>query len=69
MMLHHPEVVKRAQEEIDRVVGTDRLPTYEDRVNLPYLECIVKEIFRFNPAVPIGEWMFMAGICDEFADG
>lgn len=54
MMARHPEIVKRAQEEIDRVIGTDRLPTYEDRPNLPYLECIMKEVFRFNPAVPIG---------------
>ena len=54
-MTCHPEVVKRAQDEIDRVVGTERLPTYEDRENLPYIECIVKEIFRFNPAVPIGK--------------
>ncbi|KAL5498334.1 hypothetical protein ACEPAH_2476 [Sanghuangporus vaninii] len=54
MMARHPEIVRRAQEEIDRVVGSDRLPTYEDRPKLPYVECIVKEIFRFNPAVPIG---------------
>ncbi|EJD04755.1 cytochrome P450 [Fomitiporia mediterranea MF3/22] len=54
MMTLHPEIVKRAQEEIDRVIGSDRLPTYEDRPSLPYIEAIMKEIFRFNPAVPIG---------------
>ncbi|THH01886.1 hypothetical protein EW145_g6841 [Phellinidium pouzarii] len=54
MMTRCPEVVKRAQEEIDRVVGSDRLPTIEDRPQLPYMECIMKEVFRFNPAVPIG---------------
>ncbi|THH08829.1 hypothetical protein EW145_g2435 [Phellinidium pouzarii] len=53
LMTLSPEVVRRAQEEIDLVVGLDRLPTIEDRPNLPYLECIVKEVFRFNPAVPI----------------
>ncbi|KAI5122653.1 hypothetical protein M0805_007915 [Coniferiporia weirii] len=54
MMTRCPEIVKRAQEEIDRVIGSDRLPTIQDRPDLPYLECIMKEVFRFNPAVPIG---------------
>ena len=49
MMACHPEVVKRAQEEIDRVIGTDRLPTHDDRPNLPYIECILKEVYRYVP--------------------
>ena len=35
-MVQHPEVLQRAQAEIDRLVGPDRLPTFEDRGNLPY---------------------------------
>ncbi|KAL5525100.1 hypothetical protein ACEPAF_8969 [Sanghuangporus sanghuang] len=54
MMACHPEVVKRAQAEIDQVIGTDRLPTHDDRPNLPYLECILKEIYRTNPPLPMG---------------
>ncbi|KAH8114956.1 cytochrome P450 [Phellopilus nigrolimitatus] len=54
MMVRHPEVVKKAQAEIDRVVGADRLPTYDDRPNLPYVECILKEAFRINPPLPLG---------------
>ncbi|KAH8114929.1 cytochrome P450 [Phellopilus nigrolimitatus] len=54
MMTLYPDIVKCAQEEIDRVVGSDRLPTIEDRPNLPYIDCIMKEVYRFNPAVPIG---------------
>ena len=48
MMARHPEVVAKAQEEIDRVVGRDRLPSPEDRNNLPYLECIIKEVYRYG---------------------
>ena len=35
-MMDHPEVIEKAQQEIDAVVGTDRLPTFEDRASLPY---------------------------------
>ncbi|RAL12933.1 cytochrome P450 monooxygenase fmaG [Aspergillus homomorphus CBS 101889] len=49
-----PEVQKKAQEEIDRVVGTSRLPGFADRENLPYVEAVVKEAFRWHPVVPMG---------------
>ena len=49
-----PEVQQRAQEEIDRVVGGDRLPTFDDRENLPYVDGIVKEAWRWNPVGPMG---------------
>ncbi|KAF5358663.1 hypothetical protein D9758_007688 [Tetrapyrgos nigripes] len=54
MMCLHPEIQKRAHEEMDRVVGRGRLPTFEDRENLPYLESLVKEVMRFHPSVPDG---------------
>jgi cytochrome P450 len=47
-MLHAPEVQKKALEEITRVVGTDRLPTLEDRPHLPYITAIVKETYRWE---------------------
>ncbi|KAL8952254.1 MAG: hypothetical protein Q9222_001818 [Ikaeria aurantiellina] len=49
-----PEVVQKAQEEINRVVGTDRLPTFEDQKSLPYVDGIVKESWRWNPVGPMG---------------
>lgn len=52
-MTLYPDIQKRAQDEIDRVVGPDRLPTFDDRSELPYLECIVQEIYRWNPASPL----------------
>nr|QTC11261.1 cytochrome P450 303A1 [Phenacoccus solenopsis] len=45
-MLLYPEVQKKAQEEIDRVVGRDRMPTLNDRPNMPYIESIVLESVR-----------------------
>ncbi|KAF6829462.1 cytochrome p450 oxidoreductase [Colletotrichum musicola] len=49
----HPEVQAKAQEEIDRVVGCDRLPTLEDRKNLPYIEALVKESLRWHSVIPL----------------
>ncbi|KAF3198817.1 hypothetical protein TWF106_004105 [Orbilia oligospora] len=53
-MMFHPEVQRKAQEEIDRVIGNDRLPGFNDRVDLPYVEAVFKESLRFNPIVPAG---------------
>jgi cytochrome P450 len=49
-----PEVQQRAREEIDRVVGPDRLPTYDDYVNMPYIRCCIKESLRWMPTVVLG---------------
>ncbi|KAF5366421.1 hypothetical protein D9758_009789 [Tetrapyrgos nigripes] len=54
-MCMHPEIQKRAQEEIDGVVGHDRLPTFEDRIHLPYVEAICKETMRYHAVVPNGK--------------
>jgi cytochrome P450 len=48
-----PEVQRKAQEEIDRVVGTSRLPSFDDRKNLPYVDAVVKEVLRWQPVVPM----------------
>ncbi|KAG5644939.1 hypothetical protein DXG03_007404 [Asterophora parasitica] len=53
-MALHPEVAKKAQAEIDAVVGNDRLPTFEDRAHLPYLDALTKEVLRWNAVVPTG---------------
>ena len=46
-MAMYPDVQRKAQEELDRVVGTERLPTFEDRSELPYVNAIVKECLRY----------------------
>ncbi|KAF7300106.1 Cytochrome P450 [Mycena kentingensis (nom. inval.)] len=48
------ELTNKAQEELDRVVGRDRAPTFEDRSQLPYVECVLQEVFRWAPPVPLG---------------
>jgi len=53
-MLQHPEVQERAQAEIDAVVGTDRLPNFDDRPNLPYVEAILLETLRMYAVAPLG---------------
>jgi cytochrome P450 len=58
-MTLHPEVQKRAQFEIDSVVGPDRLPCLEDRPNLPYVEALLSEVLRWNPVGPLGTASFM----------
>ncbi|KAL3458434.1 cytochrome P450 [Aspergillus heterothallicus] len=46
--------VTKAREELDTVVGRDRLPGPEDRPSLPYISAIVEEIFRWRPVGPEG---------------
>jgi len=53
-MAMNPEVVKKAQEELDRVVGSERLPNFKDRPRMPYVEAICKEVLRWGPVVPTG---------------
>ncbi|KAG1837799.1 cytochrome P450 [Suillus subalutaceus] len=53
-MVLYPDVQRHAQAEIDSVVGRDRLPTFEDRASLPYVESILRETFRWHPILPLG---------------
>lgn len=47
LMTHHPEIVKRAQAELDEVTKeTQRLPTFTDKHKLQYIDCIVNELYR-----------------------
>jgi cytochrome P450 len=52
-MILNPRVMKKSQEELDRVVGKDRLPDFSDKGNLPYVDAVIKEVFRWNPPFPI----------------
>lgn len=50
----YPDVQKRAQEEIDRVVGHSRLPSFPDKHNLPYVNAILQEALRWHTLAPMG---------------
>ncbi|PYH76350.1 cytochrome P450 oxidoreductase OrdA-like protein [Aspergillus uvarum CBS 121591] len=49
-----PAVQRKAQAELDMVLGAaGRLPTFADRENLPYINALIKEVFRWHPVVPM----------------
>merc|ERR1719445_974738 len=53
-MVRYPEVQRKVQEELDRVVGQNRHPSVRDRPNLPYTEAVLMEIQRYANIVPNG---------------
>ncbi|KAH9945705.1 cytochrome P450 [Amylocystis lapponica] len=52
-LLLFPEVQRKAQEELDRVVGSNRLPDLSDQPALPYITAIIKETLRWHPTEPL----------------
>ena len=55
-MIHHPDIMRKAQAEIDSVIGRDRVPTFADRPHLPYIRALVRELLRWRPAGPLGRF-------------
>jgi cytochrome P450 len=61
-MTLHPQVQERAQAEVDAVLGVPsdgsgmlpRLPILSDRSKMPYVDALVREVYRWNPTVPLG---------------
>lgn len=53
-MVLNPGAQRTAQEEIDRVVGNDRLPTHADRESMPYTNALLTEVLRWNSVAPSG---------------
>lgn len=49
-VLLHPELQRKAQDEIDSVTGRGRFPTFEDRPKLPFVDALCKEVLRWRPA-------------------
>ncbi len=62
-MVLHPDVMHKAQAQIDKVVGRSRLPTFSDRANLPYIEAIIKEVHRWKTLGPLGLPRFSTQVC------
>lgn len=52
-LLRQPEIISKAQEELDRVIGRERWVEERDIRNLPYIESIVKETMRMHPVAPM----------------
>ncbi|CAL5420545.1 unnamed protein product [Camellia sinensis] len=52
-LIKNPRVQQKAQEELDRVIGSERVMIEPDFSNLPYLQCIAKESLRLHPPTPL----------------
>ena len=55
-MIHFPDCARRAQAELDSVVGRSRMPTFDDESSLPYLQALIKEIMRYALALIVRKY-------------
>lgn len=46
-----PEMQQAIREEVERVIGKDKEPTYDDTKNLPFMRCVLNESMRLHPPV------------------
>ncbi|XP_013390967.1 cytochrome P450 2J6 [Lingula anatina] len=53
-MVNHPDVQKRVQQEIDQVIGQDRVAKMEDKERMSFTEATILEVFRMSPVAPFG---------------
>jgi cytochrome P450 len=53
-MVVYPYIQARAQAELDKVVGRGRLPEFDDKKDLPYVNAVMSECLRWLPVVPMG---------------
>ncbi|XP_041485753.1 cytochrome P450 2C15-like [Lytechinus variegatus] len=54
VMASKPDVQDKVMSEIDRVVGRERAPCFDDRKDLPYVDATITEVLRFRPVAPVG---------------
>jgi cytochrome P450 len=52
----YPDVMKRAQAELDGLTRGERLPTFDDQASLPYIDALFWETLRYNTVTPLGRW-------------
>ncbi|KAK3326937.1 cytochrome P450 [Cercophora scortea] len=66
-MTLYPEELKKAQEEVDRVVGAGRLPEWDDEKDLPFIRAMIKETLRWRPVNKYG--MYHSSTEDDWYEG
>ena len=69
-MVLYPEAQQKAQDEIDAVVGTGRLPDFDDEASLPYVSALCQEVQRWHPVAPLGKFTlstFIRTNCDALS--
>ncbi|XP_012515205.1 PREDICTED: cytochrome P450 2C19-like [Propithecus coquereli] len=52
LLLKHPDVTAKVQEEIDRVVGRHRSPCMQDKSHMPYTDAVIHEVQRYIDLIP-----------------
>ncbi|KAJ5609579.1 hypothetical protein N7528_010146 [Penicillium herquei] len=64
----YPETVKKAQEELDRVIGRNRFPNWDDQHKLPYVRAMIKEQHRWRTLAPLGffRWTDEEDVCNGY---
>ena len=65
--MQNPDVQRKAQAEVDEVVGKHRLPTWDDISKLPYTRLVLQETYRMNPLSPLG--IPHASVADDVYNG
>jgi len=65
-MLHFPHVMKKAQAELDAIVGPDRMPEFADQDALPYVRATVNETLRWRPVAILGGTPHAVTADDEY---
>ena len=54
-MMLYPGIQHKAREELENIIGEERLPTCADAKRLPYIHALLKEVLRIAPVAPLGE--------------
>lgn len=67
MMALNPKVAEKVHDEIDRVIGRDRIPSLADRESLPYFDAALQESLRIAPPVPLGELSSFEYVCSSLS--
>jgi len=52
-MAAHQDIQEKARKVLESVIGPDRLPSFDDRLDMPYVEAVVYELLRWRPPVPL----------------
>ncbi|KAL3513070.1 hypothetical protein ACH5RR_025787 [Cinchona calisaya] len=63
-LIRNPKILAQAQEELDTIVGPDRLVTEADLTQLTFLQAIIKETFRLHPSTPLSLPRMAAESCE-----
>ena len=50
----YPDVQRKAQAEVDAIVGSGRMPDFSDSASLVYVNAVIKEVLRWHSVVPLG---------------